>query len=126
MVGYPAEPPGMSVGEVISRVNYEASRRGNSLANMFRFKFNKQVDSAGAPWPIVADIASKVGTDYLTFLLELTVKYADIWMAPGTLDLYAWVKGTRAKPRDVILHAPTISSDPESGNLFELSHTVLV
>ncbi len=125
VVAYPDEPPGMSVGEVIRHVKREASRRGNDLVDNLTLKFTDKVDSAGRPWPIVADIASKVGTDYLTFLLELTAKYADIWMAPGTLDLYAWIKGERAKVRAVTLHAPTDPDDPLSGNLYELSHTVL-
>lgn len=126
IVAYPEEPPGMSVGEVIRRVKTEASRRGNDLADDLTLKFTDKVDSAGKPWPVVADIASKVGTDYLTFLLELTAKYVDIWMAPGTLNLYAWNKGTRSKVRNVTLHPPTDTSDPNTGNMFELTHTVLV
>lgn len=126
IVAYPAEPPGMTPGEVISRVKREASRRGNDLADLITLKFSHQVDSAGRPWPVVADIASKVGTDYLTFLLELTAKYVDMWMAPGTLDFYAWSKGTRSKLRDVTLHSPSDPDDPESGNMYELTHTVLV
>lgn len=126
VAAYPAEPPGMTVGEVIRRVKAEASRRGNDLADLLTLKFTDTVDSAGKTWPVVADIASKVGTDYLTFLLELTTKYADLWMAPGTLDLYAWAKGTRSKVRDVTLHAPTDGDDAETGNMYELTHTVLV
>lgn len=126
VVGYPDEPPGMSPGEVIRRAKSEASRRGNDLADLLTLKFTDVVDSAGSPWPIVADIASKVGTDYLTFLLELSAKYIDLWMAPGTLDLYAWNKGARSTLRDVELHAPSDEEDPETGNMYELTHTVMV
>jgi hypothetical protein len=124
VVAYPDEPPGMTV--VIRRVKAEASRRGNDLADMITLKFTDDVDSAGNSWPVHADIASKVATDYLTFLLELTAKYADVWMAPGTLDFYAWDKGTRSSLRDIALHTPTDPQDPETGNLFGLTHTVLV
>lgn len=125
VVGYSAEPPGMTPGQVIRIAKKEAFNRGNAGANEWTLKFTDAVDSAGQPWPIVSDIATKVGTSYLTFLQELTVNYIDLWAKPGTKELYAWNKGTRGKVRPVNLHAPTDPSDPLSGNLYELAHTVI-
>lgn len=125
LVAYPAEPPGMTVGNVLRLARKEAFNRGNTWINDWQLMFTDSVDSAGKAWPVVSDIATKVGTNYLTFLQELSVTYIDFWAAPGTKKLYAWNKGTRGKTRAVDLHGPTDPDNPLSGNLFNLSHTVI-
>lgn len=124
MVGYPGHPPGMTPGHVIHTVKQKAKDRGSALGS-WNLMFTSAVDSAGNPWPVVADIASKVGTNYLTFLQELCVTYIDVWAAPGTKDLYAWNKGTRGSVRAIDLHAPTDTTDPTTGNMYSLSNTII-
>jgi LysM repeat protein len=104
VVGYPAHPPGMTPGQVIRLVHRKALDRGSPIGQ-WSLKFTDSVDSAGKPWPVVADIASKVGTNYLTFLQELCVTYIDVWAAPGTKDLYA--------------------ENPLSGNMYSLTNTII-
>ena len=121
MVAYPPGPPGWTPGQVILRLMVEAQWTRSGLAGVTA-GFNEQVDSAGQPWPNVGDIATKVGTDYLTFLLELCETYVDIWMEPAQFRLHAWVKGTRGQARPVTLHPPLDVNNPMSGNLAGLSY----
>jgi len=125
IVAYPDHPPGMYVGKVLHVVQNEAIARGVWLFDQINLMFTETVDSAGAPWPETLDIASKVGTTYLVFLIEQAVTYIDMWMKPGTLDLYAWNKGTRQRNTGITLHGPTDEDDPYSGNIFEQGHTIL-
>lgn len=125
IVAYPSDPPGMTVGRVLRLARKEAFNRACTWINGWQLMFSDTVDSAGNAWPVVADIATKVGTNYLTFLQELSVTYIDFWAAPGTKRLYAWNKGTRGKTRAVDLHGPTDPDDPLSGNLYNLAHTVI-
>lgn len=121
-VFYPPHPPGWTPGEVLIRLFWEAQGMRSGLAGI-GYTFTGEVDSAGAPWPEVGDIATDVGSDYLTVLKELAETYIDFWMEPGTFTLHAWIKGTRgAHQADVSLHAPTDPDDPWSGNLAALSY----
>jgi hypothetical protein len=121
-VFYPPHPPGWTPGQVLIRMFYEAQLLRGGLDGI-GYTFTGEVDSAGTPWPEVGDIATKTGTDYLTFLKELAETYIDFWMEPGTLTLHAWVKGTRgSRIPDVSLHPPTDPNDPWSGNLAALSY----
>jgi hypothetical protein len=111
--------PGMTPGAVIRVLVQEAQARGTipyvSLA------FTDYVDSAGHAWPTPADIATKVGTDLLTVLREMSATYIDFWMKPGTTTLYAWNKGGRGIVRSTSFHTPTDPNDPSTGNLIALT-----
>jgi hypothetical protein len=123
VVDYPPGPPGWTPGQVIERCLYESgwSRKTIPFVGM---GFTKEADSDGTPWPFVTDIATKVGTDYLTFFKELCETYVDIWMEPGAFTLHAWIKGQRGSHReDVVLHPVTSATDPWSGNLAGLTYT---
>lgn len=120
---YPADPPGMEVGRVLHTVKNEATARAE-LTDV-SLMFTETEDSAGQPWPITVDIATKVGTSFLVFLLELSATYIDIWMEPGTLNFYAWNTGTRPTPNNLTLYSPTDENDPLSGNMLEQAHTKL-
>lgn len=124
IVAYPANPPGMFVGKVLHVTHDEATAR--SELTDITLMFTETLDSAGAPWPETVDIATKVGTSWLTFLIELTASYIDVWMQPGTLNLYAWNRGTKGIHSAVTLHAPTDPADPTSGNMYEQAHTELI
>lgn len=95
IIEYPGYAPGMSPTEVIRHVVDEGQARGE-LTNV-ELMFSDVADSNGEPVAAVADIATKTGTDLLTFTRELTATYLDVWMAPGSLELYAWNKGTRGQ-----------------------------
>jgi hypothetical protein len=122
---YPEDPPGMYVGEVIHTIVDEAVERDVYLFDEINLKFGPRLDSAGRQWPETLDIASKVGTSYLVFLIEQTSAYIDLWMKPGTLDLYAWKKGTRARTKNVILGGPLDVNDPLSGNVYNQTNTIV-
>lgn len=124
IVAYPPSPPGMYVGEVLHTVFDEAWARSELEA--VELMFSETTDSAGQPWPETVNIATKVGTSYLTFLLELTATYIDVWMKPASFELYAWNKDTRPAPSGLVLYAPTDPDDPSSGNILEQAHTRLV
>lgn len=121
---YPEAPPGMTPGEAMEHTLVEAQARG--LLGEVAWTFNAQVDSAGVPWPVVGDIATKVGYDLLTFFRELTGTYVDLAISPGGYVLYAWASGQRGEVTDVVLHPPTDPTDPSSGNLGQLTHKRIV
>ena len=116
---FPASPPGMTPGQVIRIALEEAQGRG-ALAGV-ALDFTDDVDSNGSPWPNVADIATKVGNDLLTFYREIAGTYVDLWMQPGSLTLSAYRNGTMGSLTGVTFHPPTDLYDPSSGNLTALT-----
>lgn len=113
-VQYQAEPPGMTPGEVMRIVVEEAQARG--ILSWLTLDFTDTHDSDGTAWPIVADIATKVGTDYLTFFREIAGTYADIHMDPNGSTLHAWNYGERGETKAMVLEQAS-GDDPSSGNL---------
>lgn len=118
IVEYPPVPPGMTAGEVIRHAVEEAQARG--CFPLLTLAFDDEVDSDGVPWAEVTDIATKVGTDLLAFVREIAAIYADVWMAPGSWTLHAWVRDGRGTDTAVSFHRPTDPTDPTSGNLTAL------
>ena len=122
---YPPYPPGMTPGEVMIVALEEAQARGSLTA--VTPMFTRDVDSDGVPWPETTDIATKVGTDYLTFFAkEMGESYIDLWMAPSGFELYAWVADGRGSTVSVTLHEPTDAGDPLTGNLTALTHRKVI
>lgn len=120
ILAYPPAPPGMTVGEILRHVIAEAQARG-ALAGV-TLAFDDDVDSDGDAWPVLAEVSTKVGTDVLTFVRELTASYVDVWMSPASYRLYAWLQDGRGEVRAISYHAPTDPDDPTSGNLTTLTH----
>lgn len=117
---YPAEAPGMTPGEVMRVCLEEAQARG--VLTEVTLTFTDTLDTIGQPWPVVTDIATKVGTDILTFFREIAATYTDMWMN-ADFEMAAVVKGLLATlPPDVTLEAPTDPDDPTTGNLLRLAH----
>jgi hypothetical protein len=118
--GYPASPPGMTPGMAMWHCIHEAIMR--TTLEGLEISWNDVVDSDGNPWPIMGEISTKVGTDYLTFFKELAATYVDFWMEPASFTMHAWVKGMRgAHLDDVELYPVTDPTDPWSGNLAGLT-----
>lgn len=124
ILAYPASVPGMPVGQVMLIAIAEAQARGALL--WLNPMFTATHDSEGQLWP-VAEISTKVGTDLLTFFAkELAETYIDLWMAPASTDLYAWVKGGRGGSSGLTVHTPTSPTDPTTGNLTALAHEMVL
>lgn len=127
VVAYPDNPPGMRPGKAFRVVFREAYRRGAGPRAAATDMLD-DTDTRGEPWPVVADITTKTGTDLLTFLRELSVAYIDWRMYPATLGLAGFVKGTMGSVPgvtpgfDLTFEPPTDPEDPSTGNLlrFEL------
>lgn len=120
MLAYPETPPGMTPGEAIEHCVREAQHRG-ALGDL-ALAFNRYTDSGGNPWPVVGDIATKVGYDVLTFVRELAGTYIDVTMAPAAPFLYAWARGSLGETTTISLHGPTDRADPNSGNVGTIKH----
>jgi hypothetical protein len=122
IVDYPPGPPGWTPGQVIDRILVESGWSRKTIPYV-QVGFTHETDSDGNPWPMTTDIATDVGTDYLTFLQEICETYVDIWMEPSSFTLHAWVKGMRGSHLpDVELRAVTNPLDPFSGNLAGLTY----
>jgi hypothetical protein len=89
-LGYPAEPPGMTVGTILRILLEEAQDRG-ALPGV-TLGFDDDEDSAGTPWPLAPDVAMKIGANYLEVIAQLCEVYCDVAMAPAALELQAWVE----------------------------------
>jgi hypothetical protein len=74
----PEYPPGMTVGKVLLIVLQAAQARG--AIPWAGWDFSDVTDSGGNPWPVVANISTKTGTDLLTFFKEVTQTYVDLRM----------------------------------------------
>jgi hypothetical protein len=120
LLAYPATPPGMTPGEAILHVIAEAQARG--CLPDFTCAFTATADADGVTWPVVGDISTKVGTDILSFLREMTETYIDVAVDPATHQLLAWQRDGRGADTPVTLQAPTDTGDPWSGNLAALTH----
>jgi hypothetical protein len=121
LANYPPAPPGMTPGEALRIVIDEAQARG-ALSGV-TLAFTDDVDSDGVPWPVSADIATKIGGTVLDFIRELAGTYIDVWMAPASLTLHAWVKGGRGSTKAVTYAATT---NPATSNLSSLTHLEVV
>lgn len=100
IVEYPAEAPGMTPGAALELLRAEGAARvyvgdTKAIAGLVTFSFDADVDTNGAPWSVIANMATKVGNSMGGFLRELSLGTIDFYMAPGTLVLDAWIKGTR-------------------------------
>lgn len=115
---YPPDVPGMTPGATILIALAEAQARG-TIPYVTTTTFDADLDSWGNAWPVVPDIATKVGTSVLTFLKELSGTYIDWRMLPGSWDLEVYNIGTMTAQPGVSYHAPTDPDDPLSGNLVE-------
>ena len=102
IVEYPPEPPGMTPGQVMNVVLDECQARG-ILTGIVR-TWTDDVDSDGVAWPFV-DIATKTGTDLLTFFREMAATHIDFWLEPGTLRLFAYDLAGRGATRAITLAA---------------------
>jgi hypothetical protein len=112
IITYPPRVPGMTPGEVIRHCIGEAQARG--CFPEITLTFNDEVDTEGVAWPNVTDIVTKVGTNLLTFLRELSATYVDVWMSPASFALNAYVRDGRGGHRAATL-APGV-------NLVSLQH----
>jgi hypothetical protein len=123
-LSYPPTAPGMTPGEAARHAVDEAQARG--AIPELRLGFTDEFDSDGNAWPVVGDIATAIGTNLSTFILdELASTYIDVWMGPGDWTLFAWVKGLRGENRDVALAPPVDEGNPGEGNLRGLVHHVI-
>lgn len=95
----PDDPPGMSPGHAL-RLWLEAAQARGCLTYI-TLAFDDDNDSDGVPWTTdlpsgrpSARISTKILTDGLTFLREVSATYCDFRMSPDGFVLYAWNKGT--------------------------------
>ncbi len=125
IVEYPTSPPGMTWTQALNILLDEAAARAGSdplaVANLLERDFTDTDDTASATVPVVADMATKVGTTLLTFLRELSATYLDfdvnVNTSTGAPRLQVWIKGTRGSTPGVTYERPTDPEDESTGNL---------
>ena len=96
-VGY-TDPPGFTAGEVLDiLIYYEAQNGRGGLAGLDT-TFGASVTSDSESWPVVPEIALKVGDDYLTVLRQLVPAYIDFKVSlfdeDPTIYLEAYAAGS--------------------------------
>ena len=112
---YPATPPGMTPGKILSILFTEAQARGELPG--WALGFTTTVDSNGAGWAgTVPDFAMDVGQSLLDCLNKLT---ADGWIDwaidTSTMTLDVWPQGARAGSAPSAVFA-------EGSNIEQLEH----
>jgi hypothetical protein len=121
IAAFPPEPPGMTAGQAIRIVVEENQARG-CLTDLV-LNFSDDYDSAGVPWPVTPNIATKTGTDLLTFIQELAATYVDVWMDPASTTLWAWNIDGRGTTKSISILTPTSPTDPATGNIVTYTET---
>lgn len=114
-LGYPADPPGFTVGRVIRLLLAEAQARG-ALTDV-AVGFTDTLDSDGVAWTSTPDISLDVGRSYLAVLLQFAEAHCDIAMRAASLTLDAWV--VRGADTAVALES---TGTKATSNLLELIH----
>ncbi|MCA1572462.1 MAG: hypothetical protein LC798_19615 [Chloroflexi bacterium] len=89
-LGYPASPPGMTVGQILRILVQEAQTRG--ALNGVTLGFSDTTDTASVAWPTTPDVSFSIGKNLLEVLDQLTEVYCDVAMNPASLQLRAWVE----------------------------------
>jgi hypothetical protein len=116
-LGYPAAPPGYTIGRVLKTLVDEAQARGE-LAGV-TLAFDENIDSAGSPWPVLAEIGVEVGRDLWSTIRSLLDVYVDVWMPPGALALHAYDHDTRGTTPGITLSQTT---NPATSSVVSLDH----
>lgn len=109
ILAYPSALPGMTYGRIMNMLLDEAQARG--ALPMVTRGFTDTRDHAGELFPTLTDVATKVGTDYRTFLIEGSNSFIDWSMPPGSFRLDLWNKGGAARPAPSPFLLPTDSND---------------
>lgn len=112
-LGYPAAPPGFTLGAVLRILTENAAVRGVIVPAL---GFTDDDDSDGNPWPTTPDITVGIGDGGLAVLAQLAEAYVDLSMRPDTFTLDAWPKGAMGAPSDAVYTAAT--------NIASLTHTL--
>lgn len=102
---YPATPPGVTAGVILRQLVEEAGLR-DALGGLglITFGFDDTDDSAANPWPVLPMVSLPVGSTVLDAVRSLAdAGHIDVWMDPDTLELHAWVGGTRGTASGVAL-----------------------
>lgn len=107
-----ADPPGFTIGKILRLLRVEAVARGVTVPTL---GFTDTQDSDGVAWPATPDVSLAVGLKGLAVLAQLAEAYVDLEMEKTTLELNAWIKGTKGAPSGVTYAV---------GNLTELVHEV--
>ena len=112
---YPSAAPGFTHGEVIRLLFEEAGIDGD-----WTLDFTDTKDTSGEAWGEYREITVGVGRTLLEVLREMSDTYLDVAVAPGSLTLRAWNRGTRGATTSAVLQQ---TSDPDTSDFLSLSHT---
>lgn len=92
VLAYPAQPPGMTPGEILEVLFDEAQARG-ALA-IWSIDFDGDEDSNGDPWDAEIDVTARVGAEtFLDMVRKLAESDIDIAVNHQTLTFRAFNKG---------------------------------
>lgn len=111
-LGYPATPPGFTVGKMLRHLIDEAQARG-ALAGWVE-QFTDAIDTDSAAWAADETFAFQVGTDYLSVVRQIAERGHDVASAPDSLLLRVWRDGGRGAASGVAFAGAV--------DLTELSH----
>lgn len=100
LVGYPAAPPGMTVGEALDIWLGEAKARG--ALTFLDPTFTTALDSDGVAWPELGDLSTRTWSDGLSFVGDLVNQYVDTRVDPD-FDWHVWAKGSGGTATGVVL-----------------------
>jgi len=89
---YPTVEPGWTAGDVLVTLMNEAKARGVRFANNFTLTFSATVDSSGQPWGDPVPWSFGTGSTYEDVIDAVEELGADVYVDPGTLNMYAWRK----------------------------------
>jgi hypothetical protein len=119
-LGYPADEPGWSAGQIIGTLLTEA--QGRTILTGLTLGFTDDEDTATTEWPIIPWFVVPMGNDLLRVVQQLYDEgWVDFRMSASAFELQAWVKGTIAEASGITYIEGT---DGTPGSLVDLTHSL--
>lgn len=105
IMGYPAEEPGWSVGEILLQLLKEGRDRGIRSASWFTPTFTEIVDSNGVAWANHFPYSFNVGDSLIDVLEQMEELEVETWIDPDTFEFNV----TQKRGKDLSLGAAPVT-----------------
>lgn len=94
-IGYPATPPGFTVGQAFRQLMLEAQGGTRGEIPYLTTSFGSFYDSNGTAWPVRSDLSCRIDGSLLDAVRSWGDSQWEVAMASYGFEFHAWIKGQR-------------------------------